>query len=59
MQVVADEGRVSIERLTGAIACGAAVVEALAAKMPAEAEALSVQASRKAWVVTEVLDGFA
>jgi len=58
-QVVADEGRVSIERLTGAIASGAAIVEALAAKMPAEAKALSGMASRKAWVVTEVLDGFA
>ena len=57
--VVADEGRVSIERLTRAIASGAAIVEALAAKMPAEAKALSVKARRKAWVVTEVLDGFA
>ena len=58
-QVVADEGRVSIERLTGAIASGAAIVKALAAKMPAEAKALSVKASRKVWVVTEVRDGFA
>ena len=58
-QVVADEGRVSIERLTGTIASGAAIVEALAAKMPAEAKPLSVDASREACVVTKVFDSFA